>query len=124
MAQQKSTFVKRKFRLFPRELREVVHQISKPMLGKHGAIISALLRHWPEIVGKEHATHIFFKEVRFTHASASAGTLVIEVAPHLQPEIPYLTPMLLERCAYILGYRAVEKILALPMQTSMNKSGL
>lgn len=108
----------RRFRMFSEDLSQVLHRVTKPILGKQGATIATIIKHWPQIVGAYQSTHIVFKELHFTHHASNVATLVIEVSPHLKPEIPYLTPMILEQCQIILGNRNIEKILALPMQAS------
>ncbi len=118
MSAIKPSPTKRKFRLFPRDLRDIVHQISAPILGKQGAAFATLMKHWPDIVGANYHASIFLRELRYAHREATLATLVVDVAPHLQPEIPYLSPTLMDRSNQVLGHRVVEKILALPLQTS------
>lgn len=112
----------RKRRLFPRDMREMVATITKPMMDTRGKIFATLMRNWPEIIGPQYAGQILLREVTFPAKQASAGTLHLSVAAHLQAEIPYITPLLLEQCAVHLGYRAIEKIVALPFHPSMNNT--
>lgn len=112
--------IRRRKRLFPRDLREMVATVTKPIIDTRGKVFATLLRNWPEIVGTHYAGTILLRDVTFPAKQASGGTLHLDVAAHLQAEIPYITPLLIEQCASQLGFRAIEKIVALPFHPSMN----
>ncbi len=114
----------RKRRLFPRDMREMVATITKPIIDSRGKVFATLMRNWPEIIGASYAGQILLREVTFPAKQASGGTLHLSVAAHLQAEIPYITPLLLEQCAAHLGYRTIEKIVALSFHPSMNNTGV
>lgn len=112
--------IRRKSRLFPRDLREMITAVTKEVVDARGKVFATLLRGWPEIVGSHYQGTILLRDVSFPTKQANNGTLHLDVAAHLQAEIPYITPLLLEQCAAHLGYRAIEKIVALPFHPSMN----
>ncbi len=113
---------RRRSRLFSRDMREMVSAVTKPIIDARGKVFATLMRNWPEIIGAHYAGQILLKEVSFPTKQANGGTLHVSVAAHLQAEIPYITPLLLEQCATHLGYRAIEKIVALPFHPSMNNT--
>jgi len=112
--------IRRRSRLFPRDLREMVTAVTKEVIDARGKVFATLLRGWPEIIGAHYQGSILLRDVSFPNKQASNGTLHLDVAAHLQAEIPYITPLLLEQCAAHLGYRAIEKIVAQPFHPSMN----
>lgn len=114
----------RRRRLFPRDMREMVSTITKPLIDARGKVFATLMRNWPEVIGAHYAGSILLREVTFPTKQASGGTLHVSVAAYLQAEIPYITPLILEQCAAHLGYRAIEKVVALPFHPSMNNTAL
>lgn len=104
--------IRRKTHLFPRNLRDVLNLATKNIVDKRGHVFAVLLKNWPEIIGSELASVCLLKDVKFPTKQAQKGVLHVQMPPHLLPELPYLTPSILEKCASYLGYHAIEKIVA------------
>lgn len=102
---------KRKFHLFPRNLGEVLHSATKPMMDDRSALLATLVKHWPTMLSPEHQGKLWIKDVRFAGRELRDGTLYVEAESYLAPEISYHAPVLLEKLAVLLGYRAIERII-------------
>lgn len=100
----------RRFRLFPRTLEEVVKQATKPMMDARGKLYAALLRDWPQIVGKERSLTTRPQRVQWPTKDATSAVLHLEVKASVAPEMQYETQQILEACARYFGYRAIDRI--------------
>jgi hypothetical protein len=105
---------KRKSRLFPRTLDEVVKQATKPLMDKQGKLYGALLRDWTIIVGTERARITQPQRLQFQQKDAGGAILHLDVRPSAAPELSYVTDQMLEQCARYFGYRAIERIVLHP----------
>jgi hypothetical protein len=97
-------------RLFPRSLREVVGKAARPLLKKRGFAESSLLMDWPHIVGSTLAQHTVPISIRFARGESTGGTLAIACNPAFALELQQLSPILLEKLATHIGYRAITRI--------------
>ncbi len=97
-------------RLFPRSLREVVGKAAKPLLKKRGFAESSLLMDWPQIVGATLARHTVPVSIRFPRGESTSGTLAIACNPAFALELQQLSPIILEKLATHIGYRAITRI--------------
>lgn len=100
----------RKRYLFPRSLKEVVHAATQPLMGEQHQMLALLLRDWSEIVGANMARQIMPAKVVFSKNSTQDGVLTLKVPAHLAPEIPYMSPQILEQLARYIGYQAITRI--------------
>lgn len=97
-------------RLFPRSLREVVGKAAQPIMRKRGFAESRLLLDWPVIVGETLAHHTQPLKMHFPRGESTQGTLTIACTPAFAPELQQLSPVLLDKLATHLGYRAIARI--------------
>lgn len=104
----------RKRRLFPRSLNEVVVATTEPLFKDKQQVTLRLMRDWARIVGEENARSIQPRKLMFQGESMAEGTLHLEVAPALAPEMPYRTEDLRERIACYFGFNAVARIVVHP----------
>lgn len=97
-------------RLFPRTLKEVVEKAARPIMRKRGFVESSILLEWPRIVGETLAHHTQPLKLQFPRNSSTDAALTIACTPAFAPELLQLTPILLDKLATHLGYRAVTRI--------------
>lgn len=102
---------RRKTRLFPRSIGELVTTNTAPLMTRHGKLYSALLRDWERIVGKERAAICRPERLQFPRHDAQNATLHLAVRPAAAPELTYATEQLMEQCARYFGYRAITRII-------------
>jgi hypothetical protein len=100
----------RRRRLFSQPLKEVVHRITAPVMDARHKTLALFIRDWEEIVGAEMARHTVPLRIVFPHTQASGGTLHIQLPAYLAPELPYMTPQLLEKITSYLGHAAIARI--------------
>ena len=104
----------RKRRLFPRSLHDVLVATTDPLFKDKQQVTLRLMRDWARIVGEENARSIQPRKLMFQGESMAEGTLHLEVAPALAPEMPYRTEDLRERIACYFGFNAVARIVVHP----------
>jgi hypothetical protein len=124
-SQKPKTPVKKPYRkryLFSRNLHDVLVKATQKMVDKRGHVFAVILKNWPEIIGETWAKDCLFSDIKFPSKQANTGTLYVIIAPHLQAELPYMAPLILEKCASCLGYKAIEKIVALPAKRDTTSS--
>lgn len=97
-------------RLFPRSLGEVVGKAAKPLFRKRGFAESSILLEWPQIVGELLANHCIPLKIVFPRNENTHGTLTVTCSPAFAPELQQLTPILLEKLATHMGYKAIDRI--------------
>ncbi len=97
-------------RMFPRTLREVVERAAKPINRKRGFAETAILRQWPSIVGESLASQTQPLRMSFTRGETTNGQLTIACTPAFAPELQQLIPIMLDKIAVHLGYRAISRI--------------
>lgn len=110
MNQKPQTDTRRKRRLFPRSLHDVVVAATKPMMDKQGKLYSALIRDWEVIVGEARAGVSVPQRLQFPASEASGATLHLAVHPAYAAELQYATVQILEQCARYFGYKAIERV--------------
>lgn len=99
----------RKRRPFPRSLAECIAPAADPVLTGRGKLQARLTRDWGRIAGEAAAISLPHS-LTFPKQSASEGVLTLAVPAAHAMEIQYMEPLLLERIASYLGYRAVTRI--------------
>lgn len=97
-------------RLFPRSLRDVVEKAARPIMKKRGFAESSILLDWPQIVGAALAGHTRPVKIGFPRGETANGNLTIACTPAFAPELQLLTPVLLDKLATHVGYRAIARI--------------
>jgi hypothetical protein len=105
---------RRRRRLFPRTLHDVVQAATKPLMDKQGKLYGALLRDWVNIVGPERAALTRPQRLQFAATDGSNATLHLDVRPAAAPELSYAQEQMLEQCARYFGYRAIIRIVLHP----------
>ena len=101
---------RRRTRLFPRALDEVVKSATKPLMDKQGKLYDALLRDWLLIVGQARARVCKPQRLQFATGEGMGATLHLSVRPAVMLELNYELEQMLEQCARYFGYRAVTRI--------------
>jgi len=96
--------------LFPHPLKNALERATRPMAKKRGFTETRILTDWPEIVGEHLAAHSTPLKISFPRQQNTGGTLTLSTHPAYALEIQQLTPMLLERIATYMGYRAIDRI--------------
>jgi hypothetical protein len=104
----------RKRRLFPRSLSEVVVAATEPLFKDRQQVTLRLMRDWVRIVGDEAAREMQPRKLVFLTESMAEGTLHLDVAPEIAPEMPYRTEVLCEKIARYFGFHAVARIVIHP----------
>jgi hypothetical protein len=104
----------RRRRLFPRSLSEVMVATTEPLFKDKQQVTLRLMRDWARIMGDEMARHIQPRKLIFLGESMADGTLHLDVAPALAPEMPYRTEEIRERIACYFGFNAVARIVIHP----------
>lgn len=97
-------------RLFPRPLREVVEKAARPIMRKRGFVESSILLDWPRIVGSELARHTQPLKIQFPRNASTDAVLTVACTPAFAPELLQLSPIVLDKLATHLGYRAIARI--------------
>jgi len=101
----------RRRRLFPQTLKDAVYQATAPVMDGRHKTLALLIRDWEEIVGMDTARSLAPMRITFPQKSATGGTLYVRVPAYKAPELPYLTPALLEKITRYLGHAAITRIL-------------
>jgi len=104
----------RKRRLFPRSLKEAMHDATKPLMDKQGKLYSALLRDWAQIVGPARAAITRPQRLQFSSVNSKTATLHLAARPAAAPELTYAQEQMLEQCARYFGYRVIEHLVFHP----------
>lgn len=97
-------------RLFPRPLREVVEKAARPIMRKRGFVESSILLDWPHIVGTTLACQTQPLKLQFPRHSSTDAVLTVACTPAFAPELLQLSPIVLDKLATHLGYRAIARI--------------
>ena len=113
----------RKRRLFPRSLNDVLVATTDPIFKDKQQVTLRLMRDWARIAGEENARSMQPRKLMFQGESMAEGTLHLDVAPALAPEMPYRTEDLRERIACYFGFNAVARIVVHPHAPLAKTSG-
>jgi hypothetical protein len=85
--------------------------VTRPLFGRHGFAVGAIVTDWPAIVGSAIATHALPIRIRFPGKERSGGTLHIKVASGaFALELQHLEPLILERINGYFGWKAVDRL--------------
>lgn len=102
---------RRRFRLFPRSMQDVVKDATAPMMKKEGKLYGALLRDWVQIIGPERAAYLKPERIQFARGeNADGAVLHLSVASAKAPEMTYEEAQVLESLARYFGYRAIARL--------------
>jgi hypothetical protein len=104
----------RKRRLFSRSLSEAVIAATEPLFKDRQQVTLRLMRDWGRIVGDEAAREMQPRKLVFLSESMAEGTLHLDVAPEIAPEMPYRLEALREKIARYFGFNAVARIVIHP----------
>jgi hypothetical protein len=104
----------RKRHLFARSLASVAESITTPMLDGNQRMLRMLMKDWEHIVGSDLSRDTAPSKLHFRGRETTGGTLQLKVRAHRAPEIPYLSPQILELLARYIGFRAIERIVIDP----------
>ncbi len=97
-------------RLFPRTIGEIVGKAARPIMKKRGFAESSILMQWPHIIGETLSAYTQPLKIQFPRGETTNGTLTIACVPAFAPELQQLTPILLDKLATHLGYKAINRI--------------
>jgi hypothetical protein len=100
----------RKFSLFPKPLAQVIEPLTRPLFKSTGLSGTRLLTEWPQVIGPALARHTAPQKLSFPRGKNTGGTLTIAVAHGFATEIQHMQPIILERLATYLGYKAVTRL--------------
>ena len=111
----------RKRRLFPRTLSEALIAATEPLFKDRQQVTLRLMRDWGRIVGEETAREIQPRKLVFLSESMAEGTLHLDVAPEIAPEMPYRFEALREKIARYFGFNAIAHIVIHPHAPLTNR---
>lgn len=95
----------------PRLIGVVASRLTRPVLGKHGFAVGAIVTDWEAIVGRELAAHVVPSRVSFVRGERTEGTLHVRVAGGaFAMDVQHRAPILIERINAYFGYRAVARV--------------
>ena len=100
--------------MFARSFSAVAEKITTPMLDGKQQMLRMLMKDWQDIVGQELAEATQPSKLHFQTHENTGGILHLRVAAHRAPEIPYLSPQILELLARHIGFRAIDRIVVDP----------
>jgi hypothetical protein len=101
---------KRRYYLFPKTLAQCVDPIAKPLFKARGLAGTRMLTDWPQIAGKELASHCWPEKVSFPKGKKTDGTLTIGVENGFALELQHMQPVILERVNRFYGYQALTRL--------------
>lgn len=87
-----------------------LHEVVAPVYRARGFAEAKLLSDWLKVVGSEMAEKATPLKVTFPQGQHIGGTLVVAVQGGYALEIQHLEPLILEKIATYLGYRAVNRM--------------
>lgn len=96
--------------LFPQPMGNILDKVTAPVMQKQGWQQARIMVGWPEIVGPEMAAKCKPRNLTFPKGQKTGGTLTLRVKGAYALEIQHLEPLLLEKLAVYLGYRAIDRI--------------
>ncbi len=96
--------------LFPQPMGNVLNAVTAPVIRKHGSLKARIFSYWPEIVGTEIAAKCRPKDLSFPPQRKDKGKLTLLVQPGFALELQHSEPLILEKLAVYIGYRAIETI--------------
>lgn len=94
----------------PRQLSELLPEVSGTAFRKFGFIQSSLVSRWAEIVGEKYARVSAPESLRFPHGQRSEGVLTLTVSGAYATMMQHIGPELIERANRFFGYAAVSRI--------------
>ena len=95
----------------PRALAGVLHKVTRPIFGKRGFTVGAVVTEWPTIVGRHLAAHTVPERIAYQGGGRDHGVLHLRVdSGALATELQHLEPQLLDRINGYFGYRSVERL--------------
>jgi hypothetical protein len=96
--------------LFPQPMGNILDKVTAPVMKKQGWQKAKIMVGWPEIVGQEIAAKCKPRQLTFPKNQKTGGTLTLRVKGAYALELQHLEPLLLEKLAVYLGYRAIDRI--------------
>ena len=96
--------------LFAQPMGNILDKVTAPVMQKQGWQKAKIMVGWPEIVGAETAAKCKPRQLTFPKNQKTGGTLTLRVKGAYALEIQHLEPLLLEKLAVYLGYRAIDRI--------------
>ncbi len=99
---------KRRWRLFPLAVQSCLEPLIAPAIKERGFAEARILTHWAEIVGPALAEHS--RPMAIRGAAGGVRTLQVMVHPAFAMQLHYAHPVILERIATYVGFRAVGQV--------------
>ncbi len=96
--------------LFAAPLGKAIAEAAKPAFRKKGFVLTRLLSHWHEIMGKEIACKCYPVEVKFPHKKRNSGILLVRTNGSHALEIQHMEAIIIAKIASYFGYQAICKI--------------
>lgn len=94
----------------PRQLSELLPDVSGTAFRKFGFVQSSLVSRWGEIVGERYARVSAPESLRFPRGQRANGVLTLTVAGAHATMMQHIGPELIERVNRFFGYAAVARI--------------
>lgn len=96
--------------LFPTTLRQALERAARPIAKKRGFSETRILTDWPLIVGEQIASYSTPLKLTYPRQQNNGATLTLSAHPAYALELQQMTPIILDKIAAYMGFRAVERI--------------
>lgn len=96
--------------LFPTTLKQALERAARPIAKKRGFSETRILTDWPLIVGEQIADYSTPLKLTYPRQQNSGATLTLSAHPAYALELQQMTPIILDKIAAYMGFRAVERI--------------
>lgn len=91
-------------------LSTLVAKLTRSASSKRGFYQQQLLTRWPLIVGRDVAEYCHPQKISHDPHGTYGATLHLRCEPAWAPHVTYMEPVILDKIASFLGYRAVSRI--------------
>lgn len=96
--------------LFPKPLKQVLERTTRPIATKRGFSETRIITDWALIVGEHIAGYATPLKLSFPKDKNTGGNLTVVAHPAYALEIQQMSPMILDKIASYVGFRAVDRI--------------
>lgn len=94
----------------PLKIDSLLPEVTKDTFKKRGFAEGKIITDWAEIVGTELAKYSAPAKLYFPKGKRNEGTLHINIFGSLASELQHMEPLIIEKIATYIGYKAVAKI--------------
>lgn len=104
-------------------LNNVISKLNSKLLTKHDIFKSRIFTDWALIIGQEFAGKVTPISIQYHNlGKTQEKILVVEVdSSAVATKLSYITPMIVEKIAIYLGYRAIDKIKIIQRPQNMSE---